>query len=235
VAPGGRLELINVNGRITAELSESNKIEVVAVRKTKASSDEAARELMDKIELREEVGDSRVRVEVRPPRLSGFSSHEFKWTVKVPEGVHVDLRTVNGGVSLNGLSGEVRAKATNGGVTAEALKATRLEASAVNGGINLEFAAPLDSASSVDAVTVNGDVALRLLADSKATIDARCVNGNVNYSDTLSIQRTDEGTAREKRRHLAGTLNGGGAQVKLKTVNGGVRIGVSEWGRKPTT
>ena len=52
---------------------------------------------------------SRVRVEVRAPRLR-LGRLEIKWTVKVPKGVAVDLRTDNGGVRIVGLSGEVRAR-----------------------------------------------------------------------------------------------------------------------------
>jgi hypothetical protein len=236
VAPGGRLELINVNGRITAEASDGNKVELVAVRTAKATSDEAAKSLMDKIEMREEVADTRVRVEVRPPRFSGMSGQQMAWTIKVPKGVHVDLRTVNGGVDLIGLTGEVRAKTTNGGVKGSHLAATSVEASAVNGGINLDFDAPLGADAKVDVDTVNGGVELGIPGDSKATIDARCVNGGVNASEGLNIQRTGEtdDSKFERKRHLQGTMNGGGAKVTLNTVNGGIRIGRSG-SAKPTT
>ena len=61
VAPGGRLELINTNGRISAEPAEGDAIEVSGVRTAKASSDELAKELLGKVEMREEVGPSSVR------------------------------------------------------------------------------------------------------------------------------------------------------------------------------
>ena len=84
----GRFELINVNGRITAEPTDGAEIVVEGRRTAKARSDEAAKELLAKLEIREEVGESTVRVESRPPRLSGFSGHEIEWTIKVPEGRH---------------------------------------------------------------------------------------------------------------------------------------------------
>ena len=87
VAPGGRLELINVNGRITAEASDGDtRRSPGRAHAPRRSSDERARELLGKIEMREEVGDARVRVEVRAPRCSGASGHEIKWTIKVPQG-----------------------------------------------------------------------------------------------------------------------------------------------------
>jgi hypothetical protein len=218
--PGTRLELINVNGRITAEPGDGPEIELRAERSTKAASDEAARELLSKIEMREEVGTDRVRVEVRPPRLSGPSGHEFKWTVKVPRGVAVDLRTVNGGVRITGLDGDVRARSTNGGITGVALNAASVDASVTNGGIEIELATPVTSGT-FDLEAVNGGVAINIPEASKADITGRCVNGGI--STTLPLETIGEQT----RRRVEGKLNGGGARISLETVNGGVRIGRS--------
>ena len=223
VADKGRFELINVNGRITAELATDGKVTVEGRRTAKGSTDEAAKENLAKIEIREEVSGDRVRVESRPPRLSGFSGHEVEWTVKVPPGVTVDLRTVNGGVRLDGLQGEIHAKTTNGGVKGQRLSTTILEASSVNGGIDIEFGSPLDSSGSVDIETVNGGVTLGLTSDSKATITARAVNGGVRVTD-LDVQKQEQSNSFESKRRLEGTLNGGGAKVSISTTNGGVRI-----------
>jgi hypothetical protein len=227
VAGKGRFELINVNGRITAESTDGAELIVEGKRTTKARSDEAAKELLDKLEIREEVGDSTVRVESRPPRLGGFSSHSIEWTIKVPKGLIVDVRTTNGGVRLNGLSNEIHAKTTNGGVKGLNIFASVIEASAVNGGVEFELAAPLDSASSIEMETVNGGVELALPAESKATIAARCVNGGVKV-ENLDIAREAQQSDFDKKRRLNGTMNGGGAKVNLSTTNGGVRISRTE-------
>ena len=232
VADKGRFELINVNGRITAEPTEGAEIVVEGKRTTKARSDEGAKDLLSKLEIREEVGDATVRLESLPPRLSGFSSHQIEWTIKVPKGVVLDLRTTNGGVRLNGLANEIHAKTTNGGVKGVNITASVIEASAVNGGVEFELSAPLDSTASIEMETVNGGVELSLPAESKATIAARCVNGGVNV-DNLEIARDEEQSDFDKRRRLNGTLNGGGAKVNLSTTNGGVRLSRTE--RKSTT
>ena len=228
----GRLELINVNGRITAEPATDGKVSVEGRRTAKGSTDEAAKENLAKMEIREEVSGDRVRVESRPPRLSGFSGHEVEWTVKVPKGVIVDLRTVNGGVRINGLQGEVHAKTTNGGVKGSGLSAHILDASSVNGGIEIEFASPLAADASVEIETVNGGVELALPSESKAAITARAVNGGVRV-DGLDIAKQEQSSERESKRRLEGTLNGGGAKVNISTTNGGVRI--SRASGKPTT
>jgi hypothetical protein len=218
LTPAGRFELINVNGRITAEASDGTAIEVTAERTAKAGSDESARELLGKIEMREEVGEGRVRVEVRAPRFSGMSGHEIKWTVKVPRGVAVDLRTVNGGVRMTGLQGDIRARSTNGGITAVGIVATSLDAAVTNGGVEIELAQAVSSGT-YDIEAVNGGVSLTLPGDSKADISGRCVNGRISVVD-LNLVESGEQT----RRRVEGQLNGGGARVTLETVNGGVKI-----------
>lgn len=219
----GRFELINVNGKITAEPTDGNEVIVEGQRTAKARSDEAAKEMLAKLEIREEVGESTVRVESRPPRLSGFSGHEIEWTIKVPKGVTLDVRTTNGGVHLYRLSNDIHAKTTNGGVKGEGIIPGAIEASAVNGGVEFSLASPLDSTDSVDLETVNGGVSLDLPSESKATIAARCVNGGVKVED-LDIAREEQANDFDKRRRLNGTMNGGGATVKMNTTNGGVRL-----------
>lgn len=224
VPAGGRFELINVNGRITAEPTDGQEVVVEGRRSAKARSDEAAKEMLAKLEIREEVGGSTVRVESRPPRMSGFGGHEIEWIVKVPKGLTVDLRTVNGGVRMNGLSGEIHAKTTNGGVKGTNLVIDNLEASVVNGGVEIELGSPLDATDAVELTTVNGGVTFALPSESKAAITARAVNGGVRASDDLKIEREHESTERESRRRLTGTMNGGGARVNVSTTNGGVRL-----------
>jgi hypothetical protein len=224
VPAGGRFELINVNGRIIAEPTDGKEVIVEGKRTAKAHSDEAAKEQLAKLEIREEVGGSTVRVESRPPRMSGFGGHEIEWTVKVPKGLIVDFRTTNGGVRMTGLSGEIHAKTTNGGVRGTNLVIDSLEASVVNGGVEIELGAPLDATDTVELITVNGGVTLSLPSESKATITARAVNGGVRASDELKIEKEDAANEHEARRRLNGTMNGGGARVNVNTTNGGVRI-----------
>jgi hypothetical protein len=217
--PGGRLEIINVNGKISAEPASGNAIEVVADRLAKATSDDAARDLLGRLEMREEAGTGRVRIEVRAPRISGPSSHQITWTLKVPKGVAVDLRTINGGVHLTGLGGEIRARATNGGIVGSGLSPSSVDAAVTNGGVEIELASA-PSSGTFDLESVNGGVKLLLPPTSQADIVARCTNGGISV-EGLDLQIQGEQT----RRRLEGKLNGGGARVTLETVNGGVKIG----------
>ena len=214
----GRLEIINVNGKILAEATDGSSVEISVDRSAKAATDEAAKELLGKIEMREEVSGDRVRIEVRAPRSNGPAGHEFKWTIKVPRGVGVDLRTVNGGVQMVGLEGDVRARTTNGGITGVALVTTSVDAAVTNGGVDIELAKPI-AEGNLELEAVNGGVTIKLPSDSKADITGRCVNGGIS-TEQLALETVGE----QSKRRLEARLNGGGARVSLETVNGGVRI-----------
>lgn len=222
LAAGGRLELINVNGQIDAQPAEGSTVDLTAERSARATTDDAARDLLQKVEMREETSADRVRVEVRAPRTLGISQVSVKWTIRVPRGVVVDLRNVNGRVEMSGLDGEVHARTVNGGVSGRGLTATTVEASTVNGGVDVELARPLPGEGQVSLEAVNGGVSLALPPDSQATLTARVTNGGIRTGD-LPFEARGENT----RRRFEGTLNGGGASVRLQTTNGGVRISKS--------
>ena len=145
-----------------------------------------------------------------------------------------DLRTINGGVKMDGLKGDIRARTTNGGITGTGIAATNIDAKVTNGGVEIALARPLTTGT-YELEAVNGGVTLTLPPDSKADVAARCVNGGI-IVDGLDVKVSSESTstpnefeqhiegARKFRRRLDGQMNGGGARVSLETVNGGVRL-----------
>ena len=221
VAPGGRLEIINVNGEIVAQATDGAAVEVRADRSASASSDDAAKDLLGRIEMREEVGPAIVRVETIAPRAR-LGGHKVTFAIKVPKGVHVDLRTVNGGVRLENVGGEVRASSVNGGVRGRLAESSLVEARTTNGGVELELSGGLAPGGRVMLTSVNGGVQLKVPQDTRADVRARCTNGRVSVND-LEIAVQGEQT----RRRLDGTLNGGGGRIELQTTNGGVSLGRS--------
>jgi DUF4097 and DUF4098 domain-containing protein YvlB len=178
--------------------------------------------MLGKVEMREETGETQVRVEVRAPRTIGVGGVEVRWTVKVPKGAVLDLRNANGKVALTGLAGEVHARTVNGGVEGRGLAVQTIEASTVNGGVDIEITQPLRGEGKVSLESVNGGVTLALPAASKASIVARVTNGGIDTGG-LELQPTGEQT----RRRFEGTLNGGGTSVTLETTNGGVHLSKS--------
>ena len=213
---GGQLEIVNVNGAINASPAAGDRVEVRAERIAKASSDEAAQELLKKIEIAETVSDDKVRIETKVPRQNFGRGHEVRYFVKVPRGLAVNFENTNGGVRLENLDGQVVASTTNGGVRGSGLRG-QLKASTTNGGLDITMAAVNGE---IELETTNGGIRLQLPRDVKANIEARCVNGGVGVGDGWDSFETVE----KSRRRISATLNGGGPRVTAATTNGGVRI-----------
>lgn len=217
VAAGGRLEIANVNGTINASPGTGTQVEVRAERIAKAGNDETARELLKKIEIVEETSADHVRIQTKVPKISwGRSGHEVRYWVKVPKGLAVNFETVNGGVRLENLDGQVVASTTNGGVRGKGMKGT-VKASTTNGGVEIEMAGVTGE---IDLETTNGGIRLELPPDTKATIEARCTNGGISVDESVGAVDVTE----KSRRQFRGTLNGGGPRISAETTNGGIRI-----------
>lgn len=217
IAEGGRLEVRNQNGGITVEPSEGSGVEVRAERIAKASTDEAAKELLQQIEIQEEVSAEGVRLETRGPRGGMMTGYEVKYVLRVPASIRVEARTTNGGIKLAGVPNEVVATTVNGGVDGDALSG-HVTASTTNGGVKLTLESLSDQG--VSAAAVNGGVNVAVPRTARADISARVTNGGVRVDDSLQVEVLGE----RNRRRLEGKLNGGGAKLELSTTNGGVSI-----------
>jgi DUF4097 and DUF4098 domain-containing protein YvlB len=214
IVPGGRLQIENTNGRIEALPAAGSQVEIRAERIAKASTDEAARELLKQSELHEDVSAAQIRIQTKMPRQR-FSrqSLEVRYHVRVPKGLSVDFETVNGGVRLENLEGQIAASTTNGGVTGTGLSGT-VKATTTNGGVEIEMAAVTGD---LELETTNGGIRLQLPGSIKANLDARCVNGGISVSG-FDVQ------GEQSRRRVSGTINGGGPRISAETTNGGIRI-----------
>lgn len=218
LGPGGRLEIVNVNGAIEAEPAEGRTIEVVAVKRARGASPDAARDALEQIRIVEDTSADHVRLETVHPKVSGLFGRgggEVRYTVKVPADAQVSFRTTNGAITVRGLQGSVAARSTNGAILARDIGGS-IEASTTNGGVDVDVVRVTDAG--VRLSCTNGGITLRLPADAAASISASVTNGGID-AQGLSLDRTES-----SRRRLDAGLNGGGPPVQLSTTNGGIKI-----------
>lgn len=221
LAPDGRIEIGNTNGKIEVEPSNGTTVDVVAVKKAHGADDAAAKAALDRITIAEDVSPSHIKIETKLPSnsggfhfLSGGMSVEYH--VKVPAGAEVHATTTNGGIDITGVRGAVVAETTNGEIDGHDIGG-EIRAETTNGGVDVEVTRVAEGGISLSCT--NGGVGLKLPRDAKATISAHVTNGGID-SNGLSIEASGENT----RRDLEGRLNGGGPKVQLETTNGGVSI-----------
>jgi len=219
--PGGQLEIINTNGQIHAGPAKGTQVEVRAIREARAGSEEASRELLRKAEMRESVTPDRVTVEAPETqgRGGGFGGARLsvRYEVQLPPGLNVRLKTQNGEVRLEDVSGaRIEATTTNGGVNGRGVTGA-VDAQTVNGGITMDLAGVTgDSRMS----TVNGGVTLTVAPGVNANLDATVVNGGVQVRDGLQFSPDEQ-----SRQRVAGRIGSGGPRLVVTTTNGGIRLG----------
>jgi len=215
--PGGRLEIENVNGRIHVTPSDGSQIEIVAQKKAKAVSDDAAKDALGQIEIIDTVSGSTIHVQTKTPRSSGMlgGSTEVSYTVRVPPSADVKFVTVNGGIEISRLSGKIEAETTNGGIVAREIGGP-IEATTTNGGVEVELTSV--AKGGVKLGCTNGGIKLRLPSNAAATISASVANGGID-ADGIQLEKTES-----SRRSLEARMNGGGPTIKIEGTNGGIKI-----------
>ncbi len=134
-------------------------------------------------------------------------------------GGQVKLHSGNGSVSGNDLTGALNASTGNGSIHLTG-RFTRLEAHTGNGALDLEAGGGADALRDGAAITSgSGSVTLRL--DRKAHANVRLSTGSGGIHTDLPV--TGQGDVAD-RHELNGTLNGGGATIRVNTGSGGVRL-----------
>lgn len=218
--PGGRIEIRNINGKIDVQPSTGNAVEIVALKSAAGASVEAAKDALAGIEIQDAVSPSEIRIMTRVSRRGGGffggGNQSVQYTVRVPASAPARFSTINGGVQVSGLTGRVTAEATNGGIKAVDISGP-FEANTTNGGVEVDLASVPESG--VKLGCVNGGIELKLPTSAKANLSAHVTNGAINASG-LQMETVGE----PSKRRLEARLNGGGPQIELSGVNGGIRI-----------
>jgi hypothetical protein len=196
----GRVSIQNVAGQITVTAGAGDEVSIDAVKRTRGDRAELSRV---EVVAEEHAGRVDVRTEYRRP---GFPDRLFRddyvsvdYTVVVPEGASVELRSVSGNVRVTGVKGAVRAQSISGNVVTS--NTPRVEyAKTVSGdidlaGVSMDSDASAQSISgnvranglkarALDLSTVSGDVLLR--DTSCERLNVRSISGAIEYGGSLA-------------------------------------------------
>ncbi len=225
VPAGEWIRVRNVNGSIRVRSSASDRVEITATKTWRRGDPKDVR-----IESKKSA-DGSILVcaywtENTTCTENGYSSRgdggrrnndvAVDFEVRVPRGVRVGVWSVNGGVSVDGVTSEVVAGSVNGGVNAVSAGGP-VRASTVNGGVHATMGR-LEGNEDLDYRSVNGSVIVEFTGDVDADIDLRTVNGRFQTDWPVTL------TGRIDPRQLRATLVKGGRRISLATVNGNVEL-----------
>jgi hypothetical protein len=229
VATGHWLRIRDLSGDIRVERSTSNQVEVDAEKRGDRGDPNDIH-----FELRRsgpDNGDVTICAlwdkESTCDEDSGEHVHHHHWdhddndisvhfTVRLPAGVNIGVSSVNGDVSVDGATAQVRVRAVNGSVNASTTGGP-VDATTVNGDVEAHMATTGD-AHDLNYSTVNGSVTVTFPAKLDADVDLSTVNGSVSSDFPMTL----EGHIDPKRLH--GTIGAGGLRIHASTVNGQIEL-----------
>lgn len=225
IRPGEALEIRGVNGDVVARPATGDRVEVVAHKRGRRN--DASEVVVQAVE--HDGGVTVCAVYPTPPgkrpnvcapgdeaRLSvQHNDVQVDFEVRVPAGVRFEAATVNGEVQATDLDGDVSVSTVNGDV--EVATTGFAEASTVNGSLRASVGGGA-FAGGVSFETVNGSIDLDLPDDIDANLDASWVNGGLTTDIPFNVQ------GKLSRRSARGVLGDGGPTLRLKTVNGSIRV-----------
>lgn len=200
------------NGTVRVEEWEGSNVRISARVSASGRTLRAAQDAFDQIELITSEG----RFESSGPRRLQNGSWSVSVRVEVPRGTALTLGTVNGSITVTGVSGAVDARTTNGSITVRDANG-RADLRTVNGAIRAHFAGPLPRDGDIRVRTTNGTVELTLPRDLSARLEASTTNGGITTDFPITVQ------GRIGRR-ISATLGDGGALIEARTTNGGIRL-----------
>ena len=208
---GGVFSLSNVNGSVEVGAWEKNAVEIRARKFTRGNS--AA---LGRVQILVDSQPGEVSVHTQYPESEGLDVN-VEYHIRVPARVILRrLETVNGSVTVRGVAGSGLLRSVNGNV--ELFDgAGRFDARSTNGNVHIELT-ELPPGSPISIETVNGSVVLALPANADAELDILSMNGD--FLSELPVMLKGTHSSHDFR----GRLGRGGAAVKVRTVNGGIRV-----------
>jgi hypothetical protein len=208
---GGVFLLTNVNGSVEVDAWEKPQVEIRARKTTEGSAGD-----LNRVRIVVDARPGEVAVRTLYPESEGLDV-SVEYHIRVPARVILKrVETVNGTVRARGVEGAGLLRSVNGNV--ELLEgAGRFDARSTNGNVRMELN-QLPPGSPISIETVNGNVVLALPANANAELDILSMNGDF-FSELPVMLR-----GRLSSRDFNGRLGRGGDLVKVRTVNGGIRV-----------
>lgn len=202
------------NGGIAVEGWDRNEIKVQAIVRTNARTEARARELASEVRLLAGNG----KVSASGPDTTRREWWSVSYRINVPRKNDLDLNASNGGVTISGVSGNIKFDTTNGGVKLSDL-AGNVRGQTRNGGLTVNLAGKKWDGDGIDVETSNGGVTLAIPDGYNAQLETRTVNGGFRTDYPITI--TGELSS---RRGISTTLGSGGPPVRVRTTNGGLKL-----------
>lgn len=208
--PNGRVVIQNLYGDVQITAWDRDQVLVQAIKK---SSD--PRRLEDAQIV---VDSSYEKLSVRTQYAGSDAEHpaSVDYRIMVPRSANLEnIKLINGGLSISGMAGPVKASSVNGSIRADRLEG-QADLSTINGQLDAAFG-KLTRANGITLSSVNGAIRLSIPAGSAASLDASNLSGGIDSQFGHALRGNSGNRLRAQVRH-------GGAPIRVRNVNGGIFI-----------
>ncbi len=247
IARGKTIEIAGLLGDVRAEHTSGDRVEVVG-RRLGDDADQVRIEVVEQADgdvlictiypTRERSSNrasrsERGRSDDDGPCRNGHSGElsldadeaRVDFTVRVPEGVQLAARTVDGDIEATGLRSPVDAASVSGSVRVSTTATAR--AATVSGNVDATFGQA--DGDDMEFVSVSGNVVVRVPSSMGAQVEARTLSGDIESDFDLDMGPGDRATRRgglhiEIGKQATGTIGRGGPELNVNTVSGDIRL-----------
>jgi DUF4097 and DUF4098 domain-containing protein YvlB len=209
--PGGTFELQNVNGPVEVQGWDRDAVEIHAVKTAKHNQAD-----LERVTIEVAAKPEAIFVSTHYPQDEGVEV-AVEYVIHVPRGAHLEhIGTINGSLRIAGVPAVDDLHTVNGNI--EVFDGGgNVHAHTTNGNVHLELAHFRDG-TGASAETTNGSLLVALPSDTQANLESRCLNGNFLSEMPIALESS------LKPREMHGRFGKGGSPIKLRTINGGIRI-----------
>jgi hypothetical protein len=225
------IDIINSDGIITIQPTNSSNIMVQAKKITYGGSDD-----LKNINFTISAQNNHIQIKTV---ITGFSAYQrvIAYTISVPHNVIVgEVSTHNGYINISDVKGDVIASSTNGqiimknvdGYVMATTSNGRIEITGTSGIKNVQTSNSqieievYGLENTTDIMTSNSQITVLLLPTLNMTIDAQTSNSQIH------IQGINLNVSTMEQTHVVGKLGTGEKYLTLRTSNSGIIIGSLE-------
>lgn len=165
------------NGRIDVTTQAAKQVKVEVTKRCSGSTEEAAKENLEKIEVKMTQEGDTVRITARLKERQTLNNAGASAVVQVPAGASLELHSSNGPVSVNGVTGTQTIHTSNGPIQVKGSRGG-LGLTTSNGPITVE-----GGTGPVQLETSNGPINLTA---EKAVVTAQTSNGPLHFAGSLA-------------------------------------------------
>ncbi len=236
LARDGKIVLSNISGSIEIRSWAEAKVKIEANKVSEAKSLDKAKENADKVQIVVDKTGGILRIETKYPDQRGQNeslSVSVFYKVWVPEKASLKVKSVSGGLSVEGLGGALESNTVSGNVTLSGITGD-VDSTVTSGTVNVSDVAGAVSLrtisggitaerikGSVEAETTSGAIHMRDIVGAKS-VRAKVLSGNIDYEGDLAKDGKYTLEALSGRLEMTVPANSG-FDLEAETFSGGIQ------------